>query len=153
MAVRAQQDRDFRPVGPDGADRAAHKGADLVSARPLGRSHPRGDKAAFASEDNDRLKAVIVMVGVEQAPFLAAMHAVECVIDVEHDALRHLPERGTVLVDQRPAQAQQRPRLGQRCYGASGEESGTIVAAIKPTEVPHATGQRSEPMPRRSGPG
>jgi 2-furoyl-CoA dehydrogenase large subunit len=41
----------------------------------------------------------------------------------------------------------------ERCYGASGEASGTIVAAINPPEVPHATGQRSEPMPRRCGPG
>ncbi len=44
---------------------------------------------------------------------LAAVHAVESVVDIEHDALRHLAERGTVLLDQRPPQSQQRPCVGQ----------------------------------------
>ena len=49
------------------------------------------------------------MKRVEQAQLLAAMHAVEGVADFEHDALGHLPERGAILLDQRPAEAQQRP--------------------------------------------
>jgi hypothetical protein len=84
-----------------------------MSARPLGRTQHSSDETAFAIEDNDRLKAVIVVVGVEQAQFLAAMHTVKSVIDVEHDALRRLPERSTVLLDQSAAQAQQRPCVGQ----------------------------------------
>ena len=112
MAVGAQQDRHFGPVGADGADQAADKGADLVSAWPLGWPQQGGDEPALAVEDDDRLKAVIVMMGVEQAPFLAAVHAIEGVVDVEHDTLRHLPEGGTVLVDQSPAQAHQRPGVG-----------------------------------------
>jgi hypothetical protein len=44
---------------------------------------------------------------------LAAVHAVESVIDIEHDALRHLAELNAVLLDQRSPQTQQRPRVGQ----------------------------------------
>ncbi len=53
------------------------------------------------------------MVGVEQPQLLGAVHAVEGVVDIEDDALGHLSERGTVLLDQRPPQAQQRPSIGQ----------------------------------------
>ena len=73
----------------------------------------RGHKAAFAVENDNRLKPVIVVIGVEQPQLLAAMHAVEGVVDIENDALRHLPERGAILVDQPPSQAQQRPPVGQ----------------------------------------
>ena len=41
------------------------------------------------------------------------MHRIEGVVDIENDALRHLAERAAIDVDQSPAQAQQRPRIGQ----------------------------------------
>jgi hypothetical protein len=53
------------------------------------------------------------VIGVEQAQLLAAMHAIEGVADIEHDALRHLPERGAVLLDQPSSQAQERPPIGE----------------------------------------
>ena len=62
---------------------------------------------------NDRLEAVIVMVGIEQAKLLTAVHPVERIVDIEHDTLRHRPERAAVLVNQGPAEAQQRPPIGQ----------------------------------------
>jgi hypothetical protein len=113
MAVGAQQDLDPRPEGPDGADEAAQEGADLTPTRPLARAQQRGHEPPLAVKDDDRLEAVIVVVGVEQAKLLVAMDAVEGVVDVEHDALRHLPERGAILVDQRPPEAQQRADVGQ----------------------------------------
>jgi hypothetical protein len=53
------------------------------------------------------------MKGIEQAQLLAAVHAVEGIVDIEHDALGRLPERSAVLFDQRPAEAQQRPHIRQ----------------------------------------
>jgi hypothetical protein len=88
----------------DGADEAAQKGADLMPARPLARAQQRGDKNAPPHRNDNRLKAVIVLVGVEQAQLLPAMHPVESVVDIEQDALRHLPERGAVLLDRRAPQ-------------------------------------------------
>src|SRR5512132_3847988 len=96
VAVGAQQDVHLRPVGADRADQAPEKGADLDALRPLRRAQDGGDEAALAIEDDDRLEAVVVIMGVEQAQLLAAVHRVEGVVDIEDDALRHLrrPEPG-----------------------------------------------------------
>ena len=100
-------------MGPDGADEAAHKAANLHSARPLAWPQQNADKAALAIEHNDRLEAVIVMVGIEQAKLLTAVHPVERIVDIEHNALRHGTERAAELVNQGPPEAQQRPPIGQ----------------------------------------
>jgi len=84
-----------------------------VPARPLAGPQQCGHKPPLAVKDDNRLEAVIVVEGVEQAQLLAAMHPVEGVVDIEDDALRHPPERGVVLLDQRPAEAQQRPHIRQ----------------------------------------
>jgi hypothetical protein len=113
MAVGAQQDLDLRPMGPDGADEAAHKAANLHPARSLARPQQRTDKAALAVEHDDRLEAIVIMVGIEQAELLTAMHPVERVVDIEHNALWHGTKRAAILFDQSPAEAQQRPHIGQ----------------------------------------
>src|SRR5512133_363414 len=113
MTVGAQQDFDLGPMGSDGANEAAHKAANLHSAWPLAWPQQNADKAALAIEHNDRLEAVIVMVGIEQAKLLTAVYPVERIVDIEHNTLRHRPERATVLVNQGPAEAQQRPPIGQ----------------------------------------
>jgi hypothetical protein len=77
-----------------------------VPAWALARPQQRGHKPPLAVKDDNRLEAVIVVKGVEQAQLLAAMHSVEGVVDIEHDALGYPPERGAVLLDQRPAEAQ-----------------------------------------------
>ena len=87
--------------------------ADLGAARPLGRPQDRADEPAIAVEHHDRLEAVFVVMGVEQAQLLAAMHGVEGVVDVEHDPLRHLPEGGAVEVDHRPPHRHQLAHAGQ----------------------------------------
>ena len=113
MAVGAKEDLHLRPGGSDRADEAAQKRPDLDALRPLGRAQQGGDEATLGIEDDDRLEAVVVVMGVEQAQLLAAVHRIEGVVDVEDDALRHLAERAAVDIDQSPAQAQQRPRIRQ----------------------------------------
>jgi hypothetical protein len=44
-----------------------------MTARPLARAQQRGDKTPLAIEDKNRLKAVIIVEGVEQAQLLTAM--------------------------------------------------------------------------------
>jgi len=65
MAVDAQQDLDLWPMVAQGADQTAHKAVDLDPARPLAGPQWRGYKTALRVEHNDRLEAVIVVVGVE----------------------------------------------------------------------------------------
>src|SRR5689334_8781653 len=100
-------------MSPNGADETAHKAANLHSARPLAWPQHRRDKAALAVEHNDRLEAIIIMMGIEQTKLLSAVHSVERIVDIEHDALGHGTERAAVLVDQSPAEAQQRPPIRQ----------------------------------------
>src|SRR5262249_23633225 len=113
MAVGAQQDLDLWPMVAQGADQTAHKAADLYPARPLARPQHGGDKAAFPIKDDDWLETVIVMVGIEQAELLSTMDPVERVVDIDHNALRHCPERTAILIDERPPKAQQRSPIGQ----------------------------------------
>src|SRR5689334_12829919 len=98
---------------PDGADQTARKAANLHSARPLAWPQQNADKAALAIKHNDRLEAVIIMVGIEQAKLLSPVHPVERIVDIEHDALGHGTEGAAVLVDQSPAEAQQHPPIRQ----------------------------------------
>ena len=93
-----------------------------------------GDEAALGIEDDDRLEAVVVVVGVEQAQLLAAVHRIEGVIDIEDDALRHLAERAAVDVDQGPAQAQQRPRIRQVLQPRDGRLRTQVPTRRQPFE-------------------
>ena len=147
VAVGAQQDVHLRPVGADRADQAAQKGADLDALRPLRRAQDGGDEAALAIEDDDRLEAVVVVMGVEQAQLLAAVHRVEGVVDIEDDALRHLPERAAVDVDQSPAQAQQRPRIRQVLQPRDGRLRTQVPTRRQPFE--RHLEQRIEAQARR----
>src|SRR6266511_1473708 len=65
MAVGAKEDLHLWPVGPDRADDAAQKRPHLDALRPLGRAQEGGDEAPLAIEDDDRLEAVFVVMGVE----------------------------------------------------------------------------------------
>ena len=67
MRIGAQQDLDPRPEAAEGADEAAQEGADLMAAWPFARAQQRGDETPLAIKHDDRLEAVIVMKGVEQA--------------------------------------------------------------------------------------
>ena len=73
-------------------------------------------------------------MGVEQAQLLAAVHRIKGVVDVEDDALRHLAERAAVDVDQSPAQAQQRPRIGQILQPRDGRLRTQVPVRRQPFE-------------------
>jgi hypothetical protein len=134
MAVGAQQDLDPGPSRADRADQAAQGAADLAPARALARPQQRGHEAAFAVEDNDRLETVIIVIGVEQPQLLAAMHPIESVVDIQHDALWHLPERGAVLLDQPPSQAQERPNIRQVFQPRDGRLRAQLVTRGQPVQ-------------------
>jgi hypothetical protein len=103
MAVGPDQDPGVRPIAPDRPHQTAQVGADFCPTRPLGRPQNRTDEAAIAIEHHHRLEAVLVVMGIEQAKLLAAMHGIKRVVDIQHDPLRHLPEGGAVKIDHRPA--------------------------------------------------
>ena len=113
MTVGAQQDLGLRPVGADGAQQAAQEGADLLAAGPFGGTKHGGDEAALAVEHDDRLKAVFVVMRIEQPQLLAAMNRVERVVDVERDPFGNLPEGLAIKIDHGAAHAQQRASVGQ----------------------------------------
>jgi hypothetical protein len=57
------------------------------------------------------------MKGIEQAQLLAAVHAVEGVVDIEHDAVGRLPERSTYCsIGPRPKRSS--ARAHQAGFGA-----------------------------------
>ncbi len=93
MAVPAQQNLDPRPIA-----QPAQQNGDLTAARALAGPQHRRHKVALAVEHDNRLEPVIVMEGVEQPQLLTAMHAIEGIVGIEHDAPRHLPKRGAILL-------------------------------------------------------
>ncbi len=132
MAVGPQQDLDPGPVGAELAHKTAQKGADFAPTWPLGRTQDCGDEAALAIEHHDGLKAILVVVRVEQAHLLPAMHGIERVVRVQHDPARHLAERRAVKVDHGPAHAQQRARVGQVLQARDGRLRAQRRLAFKP---------------------
>ena len=108
-------------------DQAAQVAADLHAARPLCRSQDRTDEPTLAVEDDDRLEAVGVVVGVEQTQLLAAVYGVEGVVDVEHDPPRRLPERGTVEIDHRPPHGDQLANAGEVLQATDRRLGGEIA--------------------------
>src|SRR5208282_2557118 len=86
MAVGPRQDLSLGPVGGDRAHETAQEGLDFLAAGPCGGPKDGGDEAALAVEHDDRLKAILVIMRVEQPQLLAAMHRIERVVDVERDS-------------------------------------------------------------------
>ena len=113
MAVAAQQNLGLGPVGADRPQQAAQKGFDLLAAGPFGGAEHGGDEAALAVEHDDRLKAIFVVMGVEQPQLLAAMNRVERVVDVERDPFGNLVEGLAIKIDHGAAHAQQGAGVGQ----------------------------------------
>jgi hypothetical protein len=109
----ASQDLSVGPVGADGAHETAQEGLDFLAAGPFGGPKDGGDEAALAVEHDDRLKAILVIMRVEQPQLLAAMHRVERVVDVERDSLGNFSEGLAIKIDHRPAHAQQGANVRQ----------------------------------------
>src|SRR5271165_771170 len=113
VVVGAQQDLGAGPVGADRAQQPAQEGLDLLAARPLGGTEHGGDETARAVEHDDRLKAVFVIMGVEQPQLLAAVNRVERVVDVERDPLGKLGEGGAIEIDHGAAHAHKSANVRQ----------------------------------------
>ena len=113
MAVAAHQDLYPRPVGANGAQQAAQKGLDLLAAGAFGRAQHSSDETALAIEHDDGLKAVFVVVRVEQAQLLAAVNRVERVVDIQHDPLGSLGIGLAIEIDHGAPHAQQGTGVGQ----------------------------------------
>ena len=114
MAVATQQDFGLGPMAANGAQQAAQQGPDLLAAGPSRIRQNGGDEAAGAVEDDDRLKAVFVIVRIEQPQLLAAVDSIEHIlVDVEGGALADLREQFAIKVDHGAAHAQQRAGVRQ----------------------------------------
>jgi hypothetical protein len=88
-------------------------GLDLLAAGPFGGTQDGGDEATVAIEHDNRLKAIFVMVRIEEPQLLAAMHGVEGVVDIENDALGNLSKGLAIKIDHGAAHAQQGAYIGQ----------------------------------------
>ena len=113
MAVGPQQDLSVGPVGADRAQQTAQEGLDFLAAGPFGGPKDGGDEAALAVEHDDWLKAILVIMRVEQPRLLAAMHRVERVVDVEPDSFGNFLEGLAIKIDPRPPHAQQGANVRQ----------------------------------------
>jgi len=111
VAVAADQDLDPGPVGANTPDQPPQEGPDLAPVGPFCRPDHRRDQPSGVIEHEDRLEAIVVVVGIEEPQLLMAVDGVESVVDIEHDALGHLRKGAAVQVDQRPAHPQQRADL------------------------------------------
>ena len=97
--------------GPASADRAqqpAQEGLDLGAAWPFGGTEHGRDEAALAVEHDNWLKAVFVVMRVEQPQLRAAVHRVERVVDIERDPFGNLGKRLAREVDHRTADSRER---------------------------------------------
>jgi hypothetical protein len=83
MAVYTQHNPHTRSVGTDRRDQTLQSAHDLAAGRPTGRTQHGRNHATRVVEHHDRLEAVFVVMRIEQAKLLAAMHGVEGVVDVE----------------------------------------------------------------------
>ena len=132
VAVAAQHDLDPGPIATDGGDQAVQPAHDLLARRPAGRAQHGGDHAPGLVEHDDRLEAVFVMVGVEQAQLLAAMHGVEGVVDVQHDAARNLVEAVAIMIDHGAAHMQQGTQVRQVLETRDGRLRAQVGATREP---------------------
>jgi hypothetical protein len=72
-----------------------------------------GDEAALSIEHDDRLKAVFVVMRIEQPQLLPAMDRVERVVDVKRDPFGNPLERFAIEIDHGATHAQQGTSIGQ----------------------------------------
>ena len=126
-------------MASDRPDEPAQMSPDL--GVPLGRLAGRSTavmKRPSPSNTDHGLEAVFVIVGIEQAQLLIAVNAHRgIVVDVEHDWLGSLSERGAVL-DQGPSHAHQTASIGMfsrresvGCEARSRSDGRTSCAILK----------------------
>ena len=73
------------------------------------------------------------MMRVEQPQLLAAMHGVERLVDVEHDAAGHLAEAVAVMLDHGSPHAQQSTRIRQVLQARDGRLRAKVAIIRQPS--------------------
>jgi len=101
---------------------------------------------ALAVEHHDGLEAILVVVRIEQAHLLLAVHGVERVVHIQHDPARHLTKGRAVEVDHGSTYAQQRARVGQVLQARDGRLRAQRRLAFQPRhgELEHRV--RAQPV-------
>ena len=108
MAVATHRDLDPGPMAPDAADDVAQDPRRLVTGWPLARTQQRQHRLGGRRvEDVDGLKAVLIVMGVEQCQLLAAVDGIRGIVNVEHDVLGHALEAVAKQIDHRQPPARQ----------------------------------------------
>ena len=119
----------------DGPHDMAQHERHLGTVRRLAGAQDHRDRLAGGGlVDVDRQEAAAVVVGMEQRQLLAAVDAILGVVDVEHDAARHLGEAVAEQLDHR------RHHPLERGGGRAGSPAGTWSAAS--TDRPPLSGSR-----------
>ena len=89
-----------------------------------------GDQQMVAGEDVERQEAVVVVVAVEEASLLMAVHRIVGGVDVEHDLLGRRREGGDIGLDQNPVDAPGPGPLGPVLEAAQGRRAGQHPVAL-----------------------
>ena len=89
-----------------------------------------GHQQMVASEDVERQEAIVIVVAVEEAPLLMAVHRIVGGVDIEHDLLRRRREGGDVGLDQNPVDGPGPGPLGPVLEATQSRRAGQHPVAL-----------------------
>ena len=131
MAVAAHRDLDPGPVVSDAPDNVSQDPCRVGAGRPLARTQQRQHRLGGGRvEDVDGLKAVPVIMGVEQRQLLTAMDGIGGIVDVENDAARNAPEAVAEQIDHRQPHARQLAPRGRVLEPGQGRLRHQVATAL-----------------------
>ena len=82
-----------------------------------------GDQQLLAAEHVERQKAVVVVVAMEKAPFLATMHRHVGGVEIEDELLRWCAKGRDKLLDQHPVEGHRGGTIGSMLESAQGRRT------------------------------
>ena len=127
--IRAHDDARLRPHRAQARDQQLQDAGGMLRRVDVGRSQI-GDQQMVAGEDVERQEAVVVVVAVEEASLLMAVHRIVGGVDVEHDLLGRRREGGDIGLDQNPVDAPGPGPLGPVLEAAQGRRAGQHPVAL-----------------------
>jgi len=113
VAISPQQDPGRGPMRADLPDQPANMGRALSPLGPARRAQQGSDEPPVAVKDNDGLKAVFVVVGIEQSQLLMTIDGIECIVDIKHDLPRRFGKGVAVDPDHLMPHPDERAHVGQ----------------------------------------
>jgi hypothetical protein len=142
VAVAADQDIDPWPASADGGHDVAQDEHHLGPVRRLARAQDYRHRLACGRlVDVDGEEAALAVVGVEQRELLLAVRRIAGVVDVEHDATRHLLKAVAEQLDHRRHHPLERCRAGQVLQPAHGRLRAQILPALGQPADRHLEGR------------